>query len=499
MVYRAVSLVGAALLAAGAAFLLIEVQDARTEPLFFGEMWLHQGVPSRLVVRPRPPKTEDSPHARLKIVERAGVDLLPYYAWKPPHLEDLQKVYEVVELPFSVTLGEITFEETAPTDPEIKISKDAGEQRISFAPGTAVVLGGESFVMREIRAWGGIISEPAESGGTSLAVVALRRDQGEWVEGIVAEHGDWLELGDDLVFRFLWVASEEAALQSLGQGVPGIESARWGVEEDGAVNWFDSFIIGTGIQLSDGTEVVLAEVREGGVPGGQGEAAIRFKVGREGNVKDVWVPANGATEDGSLCFSYPTRARFVVMGYSWQADTMLVVLFENGAEKSRWMLERGQVQALEAARWEFRLDQALESAVYLPQAGSPLEELRLESDTRILRLRQEEVVTAGDESVVFSPSVSEKVPIYVLNIGFPGGKKETLALHRESVLPVGRWSIQQAAGAETSGKWATLYLERAGIAPSKIWGIWGLIGGAAILVMANAVRFSARMLRKRAA
>ncbi|MFO7974012.1 MAG: hypothetical protein R6V12_05195 [Candidatus Hydrogenedentota bacterium] len=494
MIRCALSIIGAALIGTGGYLFLFGVaQQTGPEPLFFGEMWLREGMTSKVVLRPRPHESETPAASSLKIAERAGVDLLPLFPEKPPALRDLQQIYEAVELPFSVKLAAIGFENVGVVPPKLTIATGNRERRVPFAAGVGVVLGDESFVMCEIRPWGGLISESAESGGTPLAIVAVRAHQRKWVENIVAEDGDWLRLADELVFRFSWVESEDAALESLRRGVPGLEAARWGVEDNGAMNWFESFIPGTGLQLSDGTQVVLAEVREAETDQRREEVALRFKKVYEGKVQDIWVPANGATEDGLLRFSYPTVAQFVAMGYAWAPDTLLVALFENRKEAGRYTFKRGQFQTLGESQCSFRLDQVLGSAVYLPRQDSPLEELVLESDQRLLRLRQAETLFVNGDAVTFSPAVSEELPVYTVEIEYPDGKTETFTIQRDTVLPVGKWSIQQAAGAESSGKWATLYLERQKASPNRVWGLWTLIVGAILLSTANVIPLFARV------
>lgn len=495
MMRGALSILGAALTVVGA-FLYFGVScETEPDPLFFGELWLREGMTSKVVLRPRPHDVPDAPRGSLEIAERAGVDLLPLFPERPPGLKDLQQIYEAVELPFSVRLSSITFEETGVSAAEVTLSAADREQRVPYAAGTRIVLGDRPFVMREIRPWGGLISEPAESGGAPLAVLGIRQHEEDWVEDIVAEDGDWLRLADELVFRFCWTESEAVALASINDGVPGLESARWGVEENGAMNWFESFVPGTGLQLSDGTEVVLAEVRQGKGTAGREEAAIRFKVVREGKVEDVWVSANGTAEEGLLRFVYPTLERFVAMGYSWQPDFMLIVLFENGEEAGRYVLERGQIQALGRAQCMLRLDQVLGSAVYLARQDSPLTELVLESDEQLLCLRQGETLSVNGDTVTFSPAVSEKHPVYTLEIEFADGKTERFALHRDSLVRVGKWSVQQAAGAEVSEHWVSLYLERERTAPYKDWGLSMLGMGAVLLLMANAVSIWGRLRR----
>lgn len=495
MLSRTGYVLGVTLFLAGAALMLYGVFRAPEAPVFFGEMWLPRGVPSRLIVRPLSPRTPDPATSPFEVTELAGVDLEGLFPERPPRLGDSQQAYETVNLPFSVTLRALEYEAGETTLARLDISTGTQTRQIAFSEGAPVIVEEESFVMRETRTWGGILSEPRESGGTPLAVVALRREGGNWAEDIVAQHGDWLRFGEDVAFRFLWVESGSHARQSLAAGLPGLESARWGVEEDGAMNWFDSFLVGTGLELSDGTTVVLAEVRDNGASTSQDGAAVRFTTVRDGDVRNVWVAANGVSEDGLLHFSYPTLAPFVFLACSWEPDAMVFQLYVNGEESGGGRLERGQFAAFEEVGLEFRLDQVLESAVYLRRQDSPLEELVLEGGGKVLRIRQGEAVLIGECAVEFFPASTEMTPVYTLEIEGPGAEK-TITLHGEDAFLAGGWTIQQAAGGGISESWAALYLEYIPKPPAIRWGAYVLLAGAALAAVTAFFRSAGRKRRK---
>ncbi len=491
MACRAGFAIGTVFLVTGAALFLGGSSGAPAAPWFFGELWLPLESPSQLVVRPASPETEGPDGSPLEIVPLAGQDVMTLFPDAPPRLANLQQAYETVLLPFAVTLKAIKYETGESTPARLRLSDGTGERLVPFEAGEAVLIAEQTFAMREIRSWGGILPEPPESGGTPLAVVALRRMDGPWTEDIVAQHGDWLRLDADLVFRFLWVGSEEEALQTSAQGMPGLASARWGVQEHGVMNWFDSFLIGSGLELADGTAVVLSEVRNGAAGGGPDGPAICFKVLRDGAVEDVWVAANSASEDGLLHFSYPALAPYVVLGFAWDAGAMRFQLYRDGKETGGGLLTTGEIVRLGSLPYTFRLDQVLESAVYLRREDSPLQEAVLEGENRILRFRQGEVVMLPGCAVEFQPRFEELTPVYTLEIE-QAGETRALALHRDTVAHAGGWTMQPAAGAGPSEGWATLYLELPAARPARYWGMYALGAGGAILAAAGLARMHGR-------
>ncbi len=483
MAHRAGFAIGLMLLVTGGALLLFGSSGEPAAPLFFGEMWLPLEVPSRLVLRPDSPETPLLDISPLEVVPLAGQDVMTLFPEEPPRLNKLQHAYESVKLPFSVTLKAVEYETGEITPARLNISDGTGERVVPFEAGESVVIAGQTFAMREIRPWGGILPEPPESGGTPLAVVALRRMDSPWTEDTVAQHGDWLKLDADLVFRFLWVRSEEEALQTFAQGIPGMASARWGVQEQGVMNWFDSFQAGSGLELADGTAVVLSAVRGAESTGGPESPALCFKVVREGAVEDVWVAANSTSEDGLLHFSYPALAPWVLLACAWETGAMRFQLYRHGEEAGGGVLRAGDIATLDSTPYAFRLDQALDSAVYLRREDSPLQEAALEGPGRILRFRQGEAVILPGCAVEFQPLSKEIGPVYSLEIEESGATR-TLVLHRDTVASAGGWTVQQAAGAGLPEDWATLYLELPRSPAARQWGMYALGAAGAILAAA---------------
>ena len=482
MGFRAAYALGIALSLAGLSLLLLGTLASPESPLFFGEMWLCRGVPSGFALRPIVSPEEEDAVDELDIAHLAGVDLVPFFPETPPRLTELQQVYEVVETPFSVTLQEVEFEEGVTTPARLRLVEEGRERYEPVSPEGRVVVGGRDTIMREVRQWGGILPERPESGGTPLAVLALQPRHGAWTEDIVAQAGDWLPLDDDLVFRFQWSHSEAAAMRAIEEGLPGLESARWGIEEGGAINWFDSFLPGSGLQLADGTAIVLAEVRGKDAPETARDVAIRFRVARDGRVQDVWVPANGTSEDGLIRFEYPTLARFAVLGFSWEPGLMLLQLFENGEQAGRFTVQRGEAVDLDAANRTLRLDQALESAVYLRREDSPLQELVLEGEGLVLRLRQGETVRIEGQMLEFHPELTERIPVYTIKIERQGAER-SFTLGADDVARVDAWRIEQAVEPGLSDMWGLLYAERLPVSRMARWGRYLVAAGLALVIL----------------
>ncbi|HOF39993.1 MAG TPA: hypothetical protein PLD73_07960, partial [Candidatus Hydrogenedentes bacterium] len=434
---------GAILLLVGAAFFLSIHSGETGSPQFFGEMWLPLDAASRLVLRPVSPGTENPEPRPLDIVPLAGQEVMTLFPEAPPRLTNLQQAYETAQLPFSVTLKAVEFETGQVIPAHLKLSDSDGERMLPFQSGESVDLSGQTFVMREIRPWGGILSEPPESGGTPLAVLALREQGGPWSEDIVVQHGDWLQLTPELAFHFLWVSSEDAALEVFASRAPGLASARWGIQENGVMHWFDSFLIGSGLELDDGTVVTLAQTR-GATPGESREdASICVRVERNGTTHDVWVAANHTSEDGLVRFSYPALSPYVLLGCAWEDGAMRFGLYHNGEAVDSGALKLGDIATLGSTTYELRLDQVLESAVYLRREDSPLQEAVLEGEGRILRFRQGETVLLPGCTVDFQPRSQELTPVYTVEIA-RDHETESIVLQRDTVANIGNWTMQQA-------------------------------------------------------
>ncbi|MGI6461216.1 MAG: hypothetical protein ACOX5J_14200 [Candidatus Hydrogenedentales bacterium] len=452
------SALGAILLLAGAFFFFLNLSDESGTPQFFGEMWLPLDVASRLVLRPASPEIEDPGSSQLNSVPLAGQEVMTLFPEAPPRLSNLQQTYETAQLPFSVTLKAVEYEAGEVIPAHLTLSDRDGERMRPFHPGESIDLAGQTYVMREIRPWGGILSEPPESGGTPLAVLALREKGGPWSEDIVVQHGDWLQLSPELAFHFLWVNSEDEALETFASEAPGLASAKWGIQESGVMHWFDSFLIGSGLELDDGTVVTLAEVR-GATPGEMPEDAVLcVRVERNGTIHEVWVPANRSSEDGLVRFSYPALAPYVLRGCAWEDGAMRFGFYRSGEAVGGAALKLGDIAPLDTSSFELRLDQVLESAVYLRREDSPLQEVVLEGEGRILRFRQGETVLLRGCTVEFQPRSQDLAPVYALEIA-QDFETQSLLLQRDTVAKAGNWTLQQAAGAGLSEDWATLYLE----------------------------------------
>lgn len=158
-------------------------------------------------------------------------------------------------------------------------------------------------------------------------------------------------------------------------------------------------------------------------------------------------------------------------------------LYRNGEEAGGGVLRAGDIATLDSTPYAFRLDQALDSAVYLRREDSPLQEAALEGPGRILRFRQGEAVILPGCAVEFQPLSKEIGPVYSLEIEESGATR-TLVLHRDTVASAGGWTVQQAAGAGLPEDWATLYLELPRSPAARQWGMYALGAAGAILAAA---------------
>jgi hypothetical protein len=450
-------------------------------------------------MRPLPKdETREDADAGLDVRRASGAELIPLMSSVPPERFDRQTLYEVVEPPFEVSLQEISSEVKTVGAPGLVIARGgAPDETIGFEQGKRVQIGGQTFEMAAVRSWGGLISEPRESGGATLALASVRLSGREWVEDIVAEEAAWIPLREDAAFRFQWAESEQAARAAGDSGPPGLEAARWGVEDEGVMNWFDAFVPGTGLELSDGSIVVLAEVRTASGEESAEKPALRFIVSEGGERRSVWIKANGASSDGRLRFEHPGLTKWLLMGHSWEDDRMVVHVYRDGALHETFDLKRGAVCALVKARLEFRLDQVRKSAVYLRREDSPLKAMALKGPGRLLQVRQGENLRIGNAYVRFAPAKQERDTAYALTIHREDGAEIPTLLDADDAFDVGPWRIQQAAGVAPPPDWAVLYVERLPESSRWVWEVGVAALGVAVILVAWSLRFLVRLQRRK--
>jgi len=392
----------------------------------------------------------------------AAVDLL-----------DSRMTYDAVRLPFVVQLKNIAVLDKPSAECRLQQVSPRGQQETAFAIGAEVLIGEEPFKVEAIRKWSGLFRDP---NGMPMAALSVRHPGLPWTEHIFLAAGTWRRIespadshvtpngGADsgapglVGIYFNWFESENLARKALDAGRPGIESARWGVVDGVAVNWFESFAPGTGTRLSDGTSVTLLQLDEEHDSETGARPAIEVEIQEDGAPSAVWVAANQPDANGRVCFEYPARLDNVVLLYGYPGGMALAAAYcgqDSAADKT---LHVGETWSVKGLPFELRLDQARAHTVPVEPENSPLYEAVLVSPTTQLRLRQGEAVRHNDVQLEFIRTQPPPSVRYDLALTAANGPERTFSISPDETVTFGSWSLSQAPPAPNPTQTAVLHI-----------------------------------------
>lgn len=366
-----------ALLAAGIGALSLggAMEAVRGMDAFSGEICIGAGGSENVAVRlPEPdrlpslpgrlPVLRDKPHAEIPFQ-------MPVVSAK--YLDDTGR-YDAIVLPFAIRLERATPIGGGESRDTLKITEYEQERTEEIAPGKRIELQGNAYRVETIRPWSGLIREPH---GTAMAVVSLRNDGEAWTEGLFLLSGTWRSIAPSTGLRFQWAGSEEAASAVLDEGLPGIESARWGVSDGSAMNWFESFAPHAGVELSNGAAVYLVSVEERHPTPAGSQPAIEVEWNEGGRTRREWITANAPGDDAPVRFEYPARLDTVILIVGVSAERAQLAIHEKGALIGREAVSTGTPWKPAGATVEIRIDQMMERAVAVPASETRISEVVL--------------------------------------------------------------------------------------------------------------------------
>ena len=345
--------------------------------------------------------------------------------------------YHAVRLPFSIRLKKINVISAPPPRHLLSLSGAEPAGLIEIQEGGETRIGAAPFKVTSIRQWSGLMRDPQ---GIPMAAVTLTRDganetarttlflaSGVWqtTPGGAAVHFDW-HPGDD----------DEAARDAAAAPPPGLESARWGVADRGAINWFQSFMPGTGARLSSGEDVTLIAFDET-------RPAIAIEIELSGKKRTVWLAHNETIDGVPVRFEYPTLAPHIFMVHAWEDGHALVAAYENQKPAGQKELLQGQSFHPANAPLNLRIDDVLSSAVPVPESESNLWAAVLKSESgEEITLRQGEAKRLGDSLVEYVRLSPRREVNYVLTIA--GASTRQVTLNPRQSVRVGDWRLHQA-------------------------------------------------------
>ncbi len=338
-----------------------------------------------------------------------------------------QEWLEFVQLPFAVRADKIYI---PPVLSRLTVSEGQDEKSIEIKTGDTVTIGATQYKTASIGKWSGLMRDPQ---GAPMAAVTLTGDADNAAAMTMLLSSDiWQMTPGGSAFCFRWHAADEQAAQAAAGPAPGIESARWGVVDGGAVNWFQSFTPGTGAFLKNGDEVTLVAFDEE-----KPAVAVEIKTGDEKRV--TWVAANGAVEGVPIKFEYPAAAAHVFVIDAWEDGKAVVTEYQKSRQVAQKPLSQRQWFYPASAGFNVRLDDVLSTAVAVTESKSTLwcAVLRDEAGEEIV-LREGEARPMGDSRVQYVRSMEYAAVAYTFTID---GKRQ-VTLKRGQSMRVGDWRLR---------------------------------------------------------
>jgi len=356
----------------------------------------------------------------------------PETAWK---VFSKSAEYHAVRLPFSVTLDKIDVISAPPPKHLLNLSGPEPGGLLEIQERGEARIGGATYRIASIDQWSGLMRDPQ---GMPMAAVTLTGDSANEAARTILflASGIWQATPAGAAVYFAWHAGDaEAARAAAAAELPGLESARWGVVDGGAINWFHAFTPGTGARLSSGEEVTLIAFDEK-------RPAVAVEIDRAGTKEVVWVAANETVEGVPVQFEYPALAPQVFMVHAWEDGRALVAAYENRQPAGQKELQRGQCFHPDPAPLNLCLDDVLSSAVPVGELESKLWAAVLKSESgEEITLRQGEAKRLGDWLVEYKRLFPPRDVNYILTIA--GTTTRQVTIKPGHSVRVGHWRLRQ--------------------------------------------------------
>jgi len=324
----------------------------------------------------------------------------------------------------------------------------------------------ESCVVRSVEPWAGLVRDGS---GRRMAAFSFQRGgQGEWIQGLFAEAGQWTILPPEMALRLDWADNEDAAKAGLPATRPGLDAARWSVAEKGLVHWFETLVPGAGETLSDGTEYVLlaAKTEAGAVP------AITVGIRKAGKARRLEIPANAPQPLEGVRFDYPGAMPVLVVARAWRDGAAWVESFGRDQRFGPSRMEEG-TEWEAAPGLQFRMDQTMEQGLPVGLRGAPVWMAALSmGNGEVLRLREGLAVRRDETSFRYRRLPAPPSVRYTFQaLSLTGKPIETFTIGPGEKHRVQEWVFSQADDNLGAEKFAVLQAKRL---PASLYGHLGL-------------------------
>ncbi len=297
----------------------------------------------------------------------------------------------------------------------LKISQYGEDEYVQMSPGTEILVNDSIVKVVALRPYVGLWPDPQ---GVPMACVSVRKG-GSWGEDVMLRSNQWLNLEGALTIRFLWCENEEEARRLVARGRPGIETARWGVRDEGRTHWFRSFNPGTGVELADGRIVTLRGLDTA-------DGAIDVDIRDENDSASRRILANA--DDPLVVFEHPSLNPDLLLLYAWD-DAEILAAYLSGAGDSRHeVISSGRVWKPGVGEFAVRLEQVSRAAVPVEDGQDTIFEAVLEFASSRVRVRQGEAVRMGDALLRYTRAPKESAAVYRVTLVDAGGEESRFLL-----------------------------------------------------------------------
>lgn len=453
---------------------------------FEGRMYLREGQAERLAARP----------SGQGLVLNAGYRGLPaeLLPWEDPTAAarhfGADGLVDAAALPGRLQLRRLEILETLPSREVLEVSAPTLRETVPVSDGLPVPGTQPALRMAGVRPWSGLVRDPR---GAAMAAIRFREAAGGvWSDALLAGSGAWSVAGDALALRFAWAADEAAARASLARSGPQSAVARWGVRDGGVVHWIEGLAEGSGIGLSDGSEVGLLRRAEtsplpGGVP------ALLLAHTRKDTVEEHWVPLGGDPTLGYL-YEDPARAALLVELRAWREDLVLAAAWLDGHPLPPTEVAVGT--PWQVGGHALVVTQAMAQAIPVPVVDPPVLALALEEldaaargDAPPLLLREGAMETVGDARLRYRRLPTPPRIRAHLAYHAPGRDALDFALEAGQTRRLGDWVVALEPEHMDARPSVVLYATRTLGAPSRLFGAALFVIGATGLVWVRFARF----------
>jgi hypothetical protein len=312
---------------------------------------------------------------------------------------------------------------------QLRVEYDGEEQLLPVIESGTISVGAERFTVKSVTEWTGIRTDA--QGQPHLSILYIPDSTIESTEEIplVLKSDESMEI-DDIHLSFHWGEFSEA--------VSLIPPARWGINEGGNTSWFSDLTIGNGIELNDGTRIILLKAIAS-------SSQIEIGVIKKESRTKYRVDANNLLEigDATIYFENTVRKPRILICTSNGENVLQVHYFKDGDLVLIENVHDSEVVRLPPGE-AVKVMSVLPKAVPIESSWAPWAQVVLEGETQQLIVRQGETVRVGDTQVglvAFQANQIEELNLYA----------DINGERFEDIVSLGEWkSIHTHDGTEVS-------------------------------------------------